>query len=168
MIRPIIMISVVFFTLFSASTKEICAQPDKGTVGIAAMVQHAQLDFRIPMWVGDKVVWAPSFGIISASDLATDLSLGFSLHTYLKKEKLSPFIGGRLAMFILFPDVGLSRIDFGAGVYFGAEYFFDKNFSVASELQLNAAFSDKLSPRFGLQGGTTINTATSIVFSFYF
>jgi len=142
------------------------AQVQAGQVGISASLQDLQLDFTLPIWATDRFVVAPSVGFMSSSEHATDIDLGAALRIYLSKEKLSPYLGFRGGAFIL--TNGSSVTDKLLGVFFGAEYFLDSQFSVGGELQLNATFSAQYSNRFGNPNGTNINNATGLYVTFYF
>lgn len=157
------LIAAPFIVLFNFRSQ---AQVQAGQVGIAASLQSLQLDFTIPIWVGDRIVVAPSVGFMSSSEHITDIDLGAAFRAYLSKEKLSPYLGVRGAAFIL--TNGSSTTDKLLGAFFGAEYFLDSHFSVGGELQLNATFSDQYSNRFGNPNGTNINNATGLYATFYF
>jgi hypothetical protein len=163
------MLFLLFATLASAafSSNPCLAQAKKGQVGISAALQDFQLDFTVPIWAADRIVIAPSFGLVRASNLATDWTLGGTLRVYLSKEKLSRYLGTRYGALILSPKDRDSLTDHILGFFLGGEYFFDSRFSIGGELQLNFTFSDDLSNRFGHPGGTIINTATAIYATFY-
>lgn len=163
----LIVLLMASFSLVALSN-DLLAQPQEGSVGITAVIQNVQLDFGIPIWIADEVVLVPAFGFLHASDRASDWAFGLAARSYIKKEKLSPYLGARFGAFILSPKDGDSLTDYLAGVFFGGEYFFDKHFSVGGELQLNATISDEFSGRFGNPDGTNFNTASVVSFSFYF
>ncbi len=146
----------------------VLAQPHAGQVGIAASLQDLQLDFTVPIWASEHVVVAPSVGLLSSSDKATDVDLGLAVRVVLVRQKLAPYVGLRGGLFVLKPSAGSSLTDKLAGMFFGGEYFLDERFSVGGELQLNMTFSDKSSNRFGNPGGTVVNTATGLHATFYF
>jgi hypothetical protein len=54
------------------------------------------------------------------------------------------------------------------GPSFGGEYYFNKNFSVGIELQLNVVLSGEKSMRFSNPDGMNINTATALFATIYF
>jgi len=60
------------------------------------------------------------------------------------------------------------KIDKFAGNGVGAEYFFDKHFSIGVEAQGNVTVSDMNSFRFGNPDGTNFNTATMVTANVYF
>ncbi len=160
----LLLVTIFIINLFPMMCK---AQAKKGDIGITAAIQDLQLDFNIPFWVSDKAVLAPAFGLLHASGKATDITLGLAVRGYFKKEKLSSYSGARFGSFILSPKDGDTLVDFLAGVFLGAEYFFDSKFSVGGELQLNVTKSDEFSGRFGNPDGTNFNTATALFITFY-
>ncbi len=138
--------------------------------GISASLQGGQIDLLVPIWVGEKTVLAPAFGIIYTETVATDLHIGLAPRFYLsEKSKACPYIGFRLGMLCAIPtSAGNSIIDWLAGLTAGGEYFFDSHLSFGVEAQLNAAFSDKRSLRFGTPGRTSLNTAAALFATVYF
>src|SRR5436309_198882 len=130
------------------ATSGSLAQPHKGQAGISASLQSLQLDFTIPIWVGEVFVMAPSVGFMNSSDRATDLDLAIALRYYISKQKLSPYVGLRGGALMLIPKGGNTVTDNLFGMFFGGEYFLDSQFSVGGELQLNITISDKSSIRF--------------------
>ena len=146
------------------------AQPSKGDVGISIGIQKAHTDINIPYWIGDKTVLAPSFSFFNDSEKLTEFDIGASFRHYMKKEKLSPFISaGYMWMFYSPGTSNLSSIhDHVFGVSFGGEYFFDNQFSIGGEIQLNLSVSDENSNRFGNPGGHNFNTGSYLFASFYF
>lgn len=156
---------ICFFLILTAASH---AQPNKGKAGIAVAVQNPQLDIGIPIWVGEKVVLTPSFGLLHASGKATELVLGLAVRGYIEKAKLSSYGGGRFGSFILSPKNGDTVNDFLLGLFFGAEHFWEKHFSLAGEIQLNAGISGEFSNRFGNPDGVNLNTAAVLIATFYF
>ena len=144
------------------------AQGKKGKIGISGSIQSLQTDFSIPIWTSDKVVIAPSFGLINISKKATDLSLGLTIRKYISVDKVSPNFGFRFASLILIPKDGDTLYDYIAGITGGTEYFFDSKFSIGGEIQLNISISDTYSNRFGNPDGHIINTGMAIYATFYF
>ncbi len=144
------------------------AQPHAGQVGIAASLQDLQLDFTVPIWAADQFVLAPSVGFLHSSDKDTELDLALAVRYYFSRQKLSPYAGLRGGALMLKPKDQSTVTDKLIGIFFGGEYFFDPQFSVGAELQLNVAVSDESSNRFGNPGGTNINNATALHATFYF
>ena len=160
------LIPFLFFILISIEV--LSAQPKAGNIGISAAVQEQQLDFYFPVWVGNRIVLAPALGYLNASHKFTDISLGFSFRGYVKKEKLSSYLGLRTGTFIYTPKREDTVFDYLVGLCFGSEYYLDSRFCIGGELQLNATISNEASFRFGNPGGTNFNTATALFFTFYF
>lgn len=136
--------------------------------GLSASFQDSQFDIVIPFWISSTFKLSPAVSFISVSDAGRDYSIGFILNKYLKKSKVSPFIGLRGGLLIASPDQGDSVTDSVIGVSFGGEYFIDNFFSFGLEAQLNASISDNKSTRFGNPGGSIINTSMAIFGSIYF
>ena len=140
----------------------------EGKIGLSAALQGEQMDVLVPIWSTQNLAFVPSVGFASASDAAKDLRLGLGIRGALRSGKLAPYVGAHVQMFALMPDGGSTRTDWVVGPMFGGEYFFEEHFSVGVEAQLNFAFSDRYSLRFGNPDGTNINTATTVMATFYF
>jgi hypothetical protein len=140
------------------------------TLGISASFQGSQVDLLLPIWVGKNTVLAPSVGVTYAEAVATDLHIGLAPRLYLsQKSKVCPFIGLRIGMLCAIPaSTGNGIIDWLVGLAAGGEYFFDDHLSFGAEAQLNFAFSDRSSLRFGNPGRTNINTAAALFATVYF
>ena len=160
----VILLSIYFFN------PNAIAEDRKGKVGISGNLQTLQTDFSIPIWIANNKVFAPSFGLLSVSDLAIDLTLGGTYRIYKSTEKLSPNYGLRFACLILKPHDKEEDMlfDFVSGIFIGTEYFFDEKFSIGGEIQLNCSLSDETSGRFGNPDGYIINTGMAIYATFYF
>ncbi len=151
--------------LFSSSLN---AQSRTGLIGASASLQDLQLDLNIPIWVGEQTVIAPSLGLVSISDRATDWGIGTAVRAYYNDKKVSPYAGARFGYFIFSPKNGDTITDFLFGLILGGEYFLDPRFSIGGELQLNITKSGEFSNRFGNPDGTNINTATAAYLTIYF
>ena len=146
----------------------LTAQPQKGKVGVSAEIQTQQMDFLLPIFVNDWVSLAPAVGVVNISDKYTDLSLGLLMRYHLFTESVTPFIGARFGTLLYIPDEGDMISDLIIGPSFGGEYYFNENFSVGIELQLNVVLSGEKSMRFSNPNGTNINTATALFATIYF
>ena len=146
----------------------LTAQPQKGKVGVTAEIQTQQMDFLLPIFVNDWVSLAPAVGVVNISDKYTDLSLGLLMRYHLFTETVTPFIGARFGTLLFIPEEGDMISDLILGPSFGGEYYFNENFSVGIELQLNVVLSGEKSMRFSNPDGTNINTATAIFATIYF
>jgi len=146
----------------------LTAQPQKGKVGVTAEIQTQQMDFLLPIFVNDWVSLAPAVGVVNISDKYTDLSLGLLMRYHLFTETVTPFIGARFGTLLYIPEEGDMISDLILGPSFGGEYYFNENFSVGIELQLNVVLSGEKSMRFSNPDGTNINTATAIFATIYF
>lgn len=157
--------SILFFLIISTL---IIAQPQRGKVGVSAEIQTQQMDFLLPIFVNDWVSLAPAVGVVNISDKYTDLSLGLLMRYHLFTESVTPFIGARFGTLLYIPDEGDMISDLIIGPSFGGEYYFNENFSVGIELQLNVVLSGEKSMRFSNPDGTNINTATALFATIYF
>jgi len=158
-----IIVLIIFVTPVSSQEKTNTHQ-----IGFSASLQDNQFDFLIPIWIGSRTTIAPSFGLTWIQDAGTDIHFGLEPKFYLSSNKLSPFISFRAALLRAIPSVGDGVTDWLLGLSFGGEYFFDENFSIGIESQLNYTISDKKSTRFGNPGKSNLNTATAIFASVYF
>lgn len=135
---------------------------------ISALFSGGQIDFVLPIWAGEKTVFAPSFGVIAVEDFATEFRFGFILKQYKRTGKISPYYGVRAGGILLSPAKGENSIDKLFGILWGGEYFFDKNFSIGIEAQGNFLFSKEKSQLFGNQTKLSFNTATALLANIYF
>lgn len=168
--RSTLLVLILSLTIAMILTSATSAQKLNrvGKIGLSAAVQGEQMDVLVPIWASQNLALVPSVGFASASDAAKDLRLGLGIRGALRSGKLAPYVGARFQMFALMPDNGTTRTDWVVGPMFGGEYFFEEHFSVGVEAQLNIAFSDKYSLRFGNPDGTDVNTATTVMATFYF
>ena len=142
-------------------------------VGITATVQEGQLGFLVPIWVTEQVSIAPALSVSVASSVGAEYGIGIVPRYYLRREKVSPFVGLRAAAQLFRSDIGgaidsINTTDLLIGGAFGADYFFDQQLAIGVELQGNFTFSDENSLRFNNPGKTNFNTASSIFISIYF
>ena len=136
--------------------------------GLSAAFQTSQLDILVPFWLSEKVILAPTIKFSSVSESSRDLGIGIVPRFFLKRDKVSPFISFRAALLLYYPKDGEVINDYLLGMGAGGEYFFDSNFSIGIEAQLNLTKSNERSTRFNNPNGTNINTATVIFGSIYF
>ncbi len=137
-------------------------------MGFSASLQDNQVDFLIPIWLDYRATIAPAFGLTWIQGAGTDLHIGLVPKIYFSRNKVSPFISFRVAVLNAIPSVGEGTTDWLLGLSIGGEYFFDENFSIGIESQLNYTMSDKKSTRFGNPGKNNLNTATALFASIYF
>jgi hypothetical protein len=156
------------FVMIIFISSSFFAQPQRGKVGVSAEIQTQQMDFLLPIFVNDQVSLSPAIGVVNISDKYTDLSLGLLIRYHLFIEKVTPFIGFRAGTLLYIPKEGDMITDLLLGPSFGGEYFFDENFSIGIELQLNIVASGEKSMRFSNPNGTNINSATAIFATIYF
>ena len=174
--RKILFLSIIFIaisvTIFCQEDQKTDQKIDRN-VGLSASIQSSQYGIMIPFWLSDKFVLAPAFDFKYVEKVTTDFSIGIVPRFYFKTEKVSPYLGFKFGAAINKPsskntiDKG-KTVDILAGVAFGAEYFFDKNFSVGIEAEGNFTKSDENSQRFGNPGGVNFNTATMVSATIYF
>ncbi|HTY58186.1 MAG TPA: hypothetical protein VMF59_05185 [Bacteroidota bacterium] len=139
-----------------------------GRVGFSASIQGSQGDILVPVWITDSFSLAPSLGLVWAQDSGTDVRFAIVPRVYFRKDRIAPFIGGRIGVLVSSPSVGSSTTDWVVGLAAGGEYFLDDHFSLGVESQLNLSISDENSNRFGNPDGTTLNTAAAVYATFYF
>ncbi len=158
---------ILFF--FSYANNNFAQELSHGSWGFSAVVNSSQADILIPIFLDDYNSLAPSVGVIHASDINTDISVGLVYHHYFFYSKnFSPIIGLRGGAIFGSPNGGTSTTDFIWGGLAGGEYFFSSNFSIGIEVQLNLTISDNNSSRFGNPGGANFNTGSIIYASIYF
>ncbi len=160
----------VFILIFLTAVSGLAQNnEEKRKAGLSASFNGEPVTILIPIWVNESVVLAPTTYLIYIEDTGTKYGFGLTLRGYLKTPKtFSPYIGARGLLAMVDITDGDSVADIVAGVLFGGEYFFSKNFSVAIEGQMNASFSEEKSTQFGNPGNTNMNTATVIVANVYF
>lgn len=163
--KTTIVLLCLVFVLNRASAQE---QVIERKIGLSTSLQKEQLDISIPVRTSEYFVVAPSIKILYVEDGGTDFGIGASMKYYFRNTKMAPFVIARASAIGLDPKKGHTMMDFGFGIAMGADYFFDTNFSIGLEAQVNGTISDKNSNRFGNPGGTNINTATAITASIYF
>ena len=170
--RFLLHVSFLVVTLsFAAVT--VCGQEENrtGTVGLTTSVQEGLFDIQVPIWVNERIVVAPSFGLINISDGFNDLRMGIFVRANLKKGKAVPYAGIRAGalIFDVYNNKNVeSQTDVVAGLAFGGEYFLDDHFSFGVEAQLNVLFSDEFSLRLSNPDGRNLNTASVFQATFYF
>lgn len=158
---------LILATLFAFSYPVLAQQR---SWGLSASLQQGELGINVPLWLGEKFVLAPTLGLVSASDIATDLSVGIIPKFYISTDQLSPYVALRLIGIFNSPasESENNKTDILAGIAFGGEYFFASSFSMAVEAQGNFVKSDEDSNRFGNPGGTNFNLAGAVTASIYF
>ena len=165
---------IVFFALLycfipvqSSSAEETFAH---GQFGLSASVQSNQLDISIPIWMTDRFVLSPAFYFthVSNDNSYSDFCIGALFRYNGRLGRAVPYFGVRVGAIILSPDKSDSSIDMIFGPVFGGEYFFNSHFSMSVEGQVNIAVSDEHSGRFGNPDGTNMNTASTVVATYYF
>lgn len=169
-IKTLLLLTGLFLIHLTLSAQE---SDSRHPVGIAATVQDGQLGFLVPIWVTEQFSIAPALSINIASSVGAEYGIGIVPRYYLRREKVSPFVGFRAVALLLRPEVGagvdpINTTDIVLGGTFGADYFFDQQFAVGIELQGNFTFSDENSLRFNNPGQTNFNTASAIFISIYF
>jgi len=163
---------ILLITVLSLLTKLTYSQ-DKMLVGLSATLQSSQFGIMVPMWLAKRFVIAPSFETKFVEKVGADISIGLVPRFYLNDEQLSPYFGLKIGTIINIPSSNNEidtdkKFDFIGGLAFGAEYFFNDNFSMGVEAQGNFTKSDKNSNRFGNPDGINFNTATMIIATIYF
>ncbi|KAB2881252.1 porin family protein [bacterium] len=160
---------VLFCMMFATNIVFSQDQVIQRKIGLSTSLQKEQLDISIPIRTSEYFVLAPSLKVIYVEDAGTEFGFGASVKRYFRNTKVAPYVTGRASLFGLESKTDDSSwLDFGFGLGLGADYFFDPNFSIGIEAQVNSTVSDKNSYRFGNPGGTNVNTATAITASIYF
>ncbi|MDX9773805.1 MAG: hypothetical protein RBT02_10375 [Bacteroidales bacterium] len=161
-------IVLVLIPILISGQNQSSSLPDKG---LTVSIQDSDLGIMIPFFLSDRFVLAPGFQFAYASKIGTDIILGLSTKAFLRdRDKVCPYWGLKAGVCYYNPDASgtSNQIDFVLGGAVGVEYFFNQNFSIGIEPQLNFTLSDDESDRFGNPGGTGINTATMLTANIYF
>jgi hypothetical protein len=164
----IAVLALGWLALAGASSAAAQTPVGAGTVGLSASVQDGQQGIALPIWVTEKFVLAPAVNVTHVGDVGTDLGIGALFRGNLRAGRAVPYLGLRVLVFMLSPEVGDSATDLVVGPTLGGEYFLGEALSLSVEAQLNIAKSDENSLRFGQPDATTINTATAVLATFYF
>ena len=162
--RSVILIFCLVFVVNIVSAQEIS---EERKIGLSTSLLKEQMDISVPIFTSEYYVVVPSVKILYVEDGGLDFGIGAAVKYYFRNTKVAPYMTGRISAFGLNPKRGHSMMDYGLGFGMGADYFFDPNFSVGLEAQLNGTFSDKNSNRFGNPGGTNLNTAMAVTASIY-
>ena len=170
------LVAICAIMIFSGTA--IADETNGRKIGISAAIQTSQLDLMFPVWTSPKFVLVPSVALVKMTDVGTDIGLGMLFRFNTREGKVVPYFGFRGVAFIyssdepaVFPDLdddSDSTTDFVVGPALGGEYFFDDNFSVGIEGQVNVSISDENSFRFGNPDGVNFNTATMLTATIYF
>jgi hypothetical protein len=162
-----ILLSILFIQFLPGFliSQDNAAQPK---FGLSAAFQGAQLDILLPVWMSETIILAPALKFSSVSQSSKDIGIGLVPRFFLKRAKLSPFVSIRAALLFYYPRNDEVINDLLLGIGAGGEYFFDSNFSIGIEAQINYARSHERSTRFNNPNGTNTNTATVIFGSIYF
>lgn len=142
--------------------------PEKGTIGLSAMVQSNQMDILLPVFVTPSVVLVPSIGYQNVSDSFSKIAVGIGVRGYLNASQARPYLAARAGLLSTGVDGSDRQNDYLVGGAFGAEYFFNAQFSVGAEGQLTVIKSDKGSYAFGYPDRTIVQTGTAAMVSVYF
>ncbi|MFO7445471.1 MAG: hypothetical protein R6W90_03855 [Ignavibacteriaceae bacterium] len=97
-----------------------------------------------------------------------DLHLSLSPKMYLNQSTVLTITGAKAVFLLYSPSEGESVTDYLLGLVGGGGYFFNPQFSIGVEAQLNFSISNENSIRFGNPDKTNINTAAAIYASIYF
>lgn len=177
MLKKVLVAIVLIIGLINSSFAQ---EAEKSrTLGLSATIQQGQFGLMLPIWFSKNFVLAPAFQFLYAEKVGMDFSAGLVPRYYFKTEKIAPYLGliagvavnkpaEQIPVFGMPPQDNSARIDFIAGLAFGADYFFDPRFSIGVEAQGNFTKSDNKSSRFGNKGGINFNTATMVTASVYF
>ncbi|MBN2424036.1 MAG: hypothetical protein JXR46_16310 [Calditrichaceae bacterium] len=166
MLKLFPMLLIIFMLYSSNSYSQETYSNNK--IGISAAIQNDQFEIQLPIRTSSYFLIAPSISFISIGDDAKDFQLGLSNRIYISPKKVSTYAGARIGVLFNIPKNADSVIDYTFGISGGAEYYFDKNFSIGIEGQLNVSKSDDKSVRFASPGEFIINTATVILATIYF
>lgn len=139
--------------------------------GLTVSVQDSEFGIMIPFYLSNKFILAPGFQFAYASKVGIDIVLGLSTKAFIKDQtNIRPYWGLKagLGYYNSKATNTSNQIDFILGAAIGVEYFFNQNFSIGIEPQLNLTMSDDESNRVGNPGGTGVNTATMLTANIYF
>lgn len=143
-------------------------------IGLSASLQSSQIGILLPIWLGNSFTLAPTLDVRSTEGVGTDLIIGLVPKLYFKTEGIAPFISARFGAAFNFPSEENiyapteKTTDIIGGLGFGAEYFFNPNFSAGVEAQGNFTKSGDNSLRFGSPGALSFNTATAATINIFF
>jgi len=148
---------------------------DQGTrvvnKGLTVTIQESGLGIMMQFYLSDRFILAPGFEFAYGSKVGTDMVFGLFAKGFLRdNSKIKPYWGLKAGLGYYNPKESdtSNQIDLVFGLAAGVEYFFNENFSIGIEPQLNLTLSDDESDRFGNPGGTNINTATMLTANIYF
>lgn len=142
--------------------------PRPGSFGISASLQAGQAGLLVPINLHPSLALVPSLAVAHVSDAYTDWILGAALRAYTREGKLRPCFAGCIALAVLAPSRHANLEDILVGTGIGGEYFFDKHPSAGVEAQVNVAFTDDGSSRYGAAGLTIVQTASVASVTVYF
>ncbi|MBA7679294.1 hypothetical protein ES703_87583 [subsurface metagenome] len=149
----------------------LAAPPENhGTRGISVVVGSGQTGVRLPVWISPQLALVPFGSLNSTGDGWTEVSVGLGVRFYRRQSgSLFPYIGvkaGTLAsIYGWYED---AFFDYTAGLNYGGEYFFARQFSVGIEAQLNVVKSGESGIWSRPPGGITVHTASIIYATLYF
>jgi len=161
--KYIVLIALLPILMFAQSEKE------SPSMGLTAAVQQSTFDIQVPIWVSSGTIIAPTFGTRYKQDIGSELDFGLGARFFMNAAAARPFIGARAGIFhTSYTSTDHSTMDYIFGTGYGVEYFFNPNFSLGIEGQLNFVFLDLDSPSFIERETFNINTAAVLFASIYF
>jgi hypothetical protein len=152
------------------SAQEVYFQ-EKGKFGLMGSMQNSTPEIGVVHWFNPRIVIAPSFSLEYQQRAGTDIGAYLAARYVIVASKLSPYVTGRLGtLFYESPsdDKADNAIDILAGVGFGAEYFFAREFSIGVEATGNILETEDGSDRIAVPGGTAYFTSTVVRATVYF
>lgn len=168
--KNFIMGSMVLLCLIILYSNDIYAQniTDSTHIGLCASFQGPHSDILIPIRTSNLHILAPVFGISSIKDAGTEIELALMARFYFSRNIVAPFVAGRVGTIIYSPTHGDAIGDFICGISGGAEYYFNRNFSIGIECQFNLGIAAEHSVRFGSPGGYEFSSSTALFATIYF
>jgi hypothetical protein len=176
MIKKALISLVIFFWFISLAVGQypmVRSSQNEGKFGLGAYFSSEQSGLLLPFWLTDNFVLIPTLHLKYFQKQDLDFTLGLNTRHYLSVEELAVYFGFRVGSMLFIPyaqeemDKSL-RSDLFAGITFGTEYFFSRNFSVGMEVQAEFYKSDERSQRFNNPGGYGFSFAPVIMTIFYF
>jgi len=176
MIKKTFFFLVIFFWFISLAIGQypmVRSAQNEGKFGLGAYFSNDQQGLLLPFWLTDNFALVPTLQLKYFQKQDLDFTLGLNTRHYLAVDELAVYFGFRVGSMLLFPyseeeqDKAV-RSDLFAGITFGVEYFFSRNFSVGMEVQNDFYKSDERSLRFNNPGGYGFSIAPVIITIFYF
>jgi len=141
------------------------------TLGISVGLQSDTTAIRLPIWLSEGAVLTPAVSFVQIGESGRDIGVGLQIRRNFTEDAnrfLVPYVALNANGLFFVPEEGSTLTDTVFGFALGGESFLNDALSIGVEAQINAAFSDENSGRFGAAGETAINTGTQVFVAVYF